>query len=664
MAQQPPPPLASTLVYAADKIERRGGRGHGCMLGSGNFCFGCSWTIRKNWQKPNQRHEVSKKKQEEEHHHQQVKRGGGVAADGISFFVVALLWTERGRASHPGDATAVLFNTAATTSRSAGEEEAEPSRKSMQVFSSSACIRNNDPDAEVIALSPRTLLATNRFICEVCNKGFQREQNLQLHRRGHNLPWKLRQKTTKEVRRRVYLCPEPTCVHHEPSRALGDLTGVKKHFCRKHGEKKWKCDKCSKRYAVQSDLKAHSKICGTREYRCDCGTLFSRRDSFITHRAFCDALAQEGARLPTALNTLGGHLYGNSNMVLGSAQVSPQITSLHDQSRPSTDLLHLGRAGSSQFEHLISPSKPLSFGAPQTPPYSSPFYLGGGGGGCSDRGINGDTPSHHSLLQTAAGLFNLGFFSNDSNTCSNAMNKNVQPMPGDQIYDSNRSTEQSTLFAGNLVDEHMAGGIASRYSTLIKNEPVMLPQQLSATALLQKAAQIGATSSGGSSLLGGFGSSASPGKTANYSCSFSGSHSSVGDGFRSPMENETHIQHLMNSLASGGINGLFGSSTGMAAFEGSCTTAGGRHGQENTGFGRFNGNMRNMNEGKYNLSSTGNLGGSDGLTRDFLGVGSMVRSMGPGISQREQHHGIDMSPLDPDMRSGSSSRYFAGGSLQ
>lgn len=377
-------------------------------------------------------------------------------------------------------------------------------------------------------------------------------------------------------------------------------------------------------------------------------------------------------------------------MVLGSAQVSPQITSLHDQSRPSTDLLHLGRAGSSQFEHLIAPSKPLSFGAPQPPPYSSPFYLGGGGGGCSDRGINGDTPSHHSLLQSknfhglmqlpdlqgnttgsssssaaaAAGLFNLGFFSNDSNTCSNAMNKNVQPMPGDQIYDSNRSTEQSTLFAGNLVDEHMAGGIASRYSTLIKNEPVMLPQQLSATALLQKAAQIGATSSGGSSLLGGFGSSASPGKTANYSASFSGSHSSVGDGFRSPMENETQIQHLMNSLASGGMNGLFGSSTGMAAFEGSCTTAGGRHGQENTGFGRFNGNMRNMNEGKYNLSSTGNLGGSDGLTRDFLGVGSMVRSMGPGISQREQHHGIDMSPLDPDMRSGSSSRYFAGGSLQ
>ncbi|KAJ8471509.1 hypothetical protein OPV22_025852 [Ensete ventricosum] len=161
-----------------------------------------------------------------------------------------------------------------------------------------------DPEAEVIALSPKTLLATNRFVCEICGKGFRRDQNLQLHRRGHNLPWKLRQRSSKEPRKRVYVCPEPTCVHHNPARALGDLTGIKKHFCRKHGDKKWKCDKCSKRYAVQSDCKAHSKTCGTREYRCDCGTLFSRRDSFITHRAFCDALAQETARVAAAFNNV------------------------------------------------------------------------------------------------------------------------------------------------------------------------------------------------------------------------------------------------------------------------------------------------------------------------------------------------------------------------
>ncbi|KAH7577593.1 hypothetical protein JRO89_XS01G0271800 [Xanthoceras sorbifolium] len=83
---------------------------------------------------------------------------------------------------------------------------------------------NPDPDAEVIALSPKTLLATNRFVCEICNKGFQRDQNLQLHRRGHNLPWKLKQRNSKDIKKRAYVCPEPSCVHHHPSRALGDLT--------------------------------------------------------------------------------------------------------------------------------------------------------------------------------------------------------------------------------------------------------------------------------------------------------------------------------------------------------------------------------------------------------------------------------------------------------
>ncbi|XP_044512514.1 zinc finger protein GAI-ASSOCIATED FACTOR 1-like [Mangifera indica] len=184
---------------------------------------------------------------------------------------------------------------------------------------------NPDPDAEVVALSPRTLMATNRYMCEVCHKGFQRDQNLQLHRRGHNLPWKLKQRPTTQVKKRVYVCPEINCVHHDPSRALGDLTGIKKHFCRKHGEKKWKCDKCSKRYAVQSDWKAHTKICGTREYRCDCGTIFSRKDSFVTHRAFCDALTEENYKVNHNLAAATGGMLQN------------QAQELFTSSMPSSD---------------------------------------------------------------------------------------------------------------------------------------------------------------------------------------------------------------------------------------------------------------------------------------------------------------------------------------
>lgn len=191
-----------------------------------------------------------------------------------------------------------------------------------------------DPDAEVIALSPKTLMATNRFICEICSKGFQRDQNLQLHRRGHNLPWKLRQRSGNEVKKRVYVCPESSCVHHHPSRALGDLTGIKKHFCRKHGEKTFACDKCSKKYAVKSDWKAHIKTCGTREYRCDCGTLFSRKDSFITHRAFCEALAEENAKAlttPLADEDPATVAVTSSSSSPSSAVVNPgQITSAEE----------------------------------------------------------------------------------------------------------------------------------------------------------------------------------------------------------------------------------------------------------------------------------------------------------------------------------------------
>ncbi|XP_042426583.1 protein indeterminate-domain 7-like [Zingiber officinale] len=182
---------------------------------------------------------------------------------------------------------------------------------------------NPDPDAEVIALSPKALMAINRFVCEVCNKGFQRDQNLQLHRRGHNLPWKLKQRAGEDhqaVRKKVYICPEVSCVHHDPSRALGDLTGIKKHFSRKHGEKKWKCDKCSKKYAVQSDWKAHSKICGTREYRCDCGTLFARRDSFITHRAFCDVLAEQTGKAITPVEN-DAHQQSVNSQVMSSREL-------------------------------------------------------------------------------------------------------------------------------------------------------------------------------------------------------------------------------------------------------------------------------------------------------------------------------------------------------
>ncbi|CAL4938451.1 unnamed protein product [Urochloa decumbens] len=176
-----------------------------------------------------------------------------------------------------------------------------------------------DPDAEVVALSPRTLLESDRYVCEICGQGFQREQNLQMHRRRHKVPWRLVKRpppggedgggaggnngttgaggggAATTPRKRVFVCPEPSCLHHDPAHALGDLVGIKKHFRRKHGgRRQWVCARCAKGYAVQSDYKAHLKTCGTRGHSCDCGRVFSRVESFIEHQDACNSSRMRG----------------------------------------------------------------------------------------------------------------------------------------------------------------------------------------------------------------------------------------------------------------------------------------------------------------------------------------------------------------------------------
>lgn len=344
-----------------------------------------------------------------------------------------------------------------------------------------------DPDAEVIAMSPASLMATNRFICEICNKGFKRDQNLQLHKRGHNLPWKLKHRSSKEICKRVYVCPEESCVHHDPLRALGDLTGIKKHYFRKHGEKKWKCDNCSKKYAVQSDWKAHLRICGTRDYKCDCGTLFSRRDSFITHRAFCDALAAEIGKQPVVATPTSGEDLMPQNV--GSLPPSPPSIP-----NPTAEIPAI----------LPNPSPELQKASIANPGEvsnnTSPLVIGLSGT-CSSSSSNGSTSS-----SVFASLFASSTFSGSMQSQTTGFTDLIRAMAQSEPAPPS-SAERTSLCLATNHESSICNTIRQEHKQYV---PPPSPA-MSATALLQRAAQMGATAPN-TSLLRGFGifSSTSP----------------------------------------------------------------------------------------------------------------------------------------------------------
>lgn len=306
-------------------------------------------------------------------------------------------------------------------------------------------------------------------------------------------------------------------------------------------------------------------------------------------------------------------------MGLGLSHIGPQLTSIKDQPTPphSTDILRLGGGlRSTQFDHLMTPSS-SSFRSPsQSMPPPPAFFMQEP----THQNYNEDNhqkQQFHGLMQfpdnSNNNLFNLNFLSNTTTTSTTTLNNNSNI---NLIESSNTNTTTSNTLFSNMINDQVTTGMPSLFS---ENNNNMMSHNMSATALLQKAAQMGSSSSTNNtaSLLRSFGSSSS-------------TKPSFGNMFAN--ENDNNLQDLMNSFAAGNTSSWTGDAYGFKP-------------------------------------------SSDRTTRDFLGVGQIVRSISGsgGFAQREKQHQhdnrVDVSSLDSERNvsattTTTTTQSFGGGSFQ